>query len=52
MERLRATLRDGLPDGRGRQVTGGPAFPADVGAVFDGADVSLLAVDRASSPSC
>ncbi|WP_229400097.1 MMPL family transporter [Micromonospora okii] len=40
---LRATL-DGLPDGLTAQVTGGPAFTADLSEVFAGADVTLLAV--------
>ena len=39
---LRTTASDGLPDGLVAQVTGGPAFRADIGAVFEGADVRLL----------
>jgi putative drug exporter of the RND superfamily len=42
VEDLRETATDGLPDGLGAQVTGGPAFRADIGAVFEGADVTLL----------
>ena len=34
--------RGDLPDGLRAQVTGGPAFRADIGAVFEGADVTLL----------
>ncbi len=40
---LRAALDD-LPTGLLAQVTGGPAVNADLSAVFDGADVTLLAV--------
>jgi RND superfamily putative drug exporter len=39
---LRAAL-DGLPDGLTAQVTGAPAFTADLAEVFAGADVTLLA---------
>ncbi|WP_200956873.1 MMPL family transporter [Phycicoccus sp. Root563] len=39
---LRAAVRDGLPQGLTATVTGGPAFGADIGAVFDGADIKLL----------
>lgn len=39
---LRATVADGLPDGLTGQVTGAAGFQADLGAVFDGADVNLL----------
>ena len=42
VEDLRGTATDGLPDGLVAQVTGGPAFRADIGAVFEGADVTLL----------
>ena len=42
VDELRDTARDGLPDGLVAQVTGGPAFRADIGAVFEGADVTLL----------
>ncbi|WP_433343367.1 MMPL family transporter [Micromonospora sp. CA-111912] len=40
---LRAAL-DGLPDGLTAEVTGAPAFSADLTKVFDGADITLLAV--------
>ncbi|MGW1061387.1 MMPL family transporter [Micromonospora rubida] len=40
---LRAAL-DGLPDGLTAEVTGAPAFAADLTKVFDGADITLLAV--------
>ncbi|WP_330438397.1 efflux RND transporter permease subunit [Micromonospora sp. NBC_00821] len=43
---LRATLAD-LPDGLTAQVTGSPAFTADLSSVFDGADVTLLMVTAA-----
>ncbi|MCG5437278.1 MMPL family transporter [Micromonospora foliorum] len=43
---LRATLDD-LPDGLTAEVTGAPAFTADLSSVFDGADVTLLAVTAA-----
>ncbi|GAB3439896.1 MMPL family transporter [Phycicoccus ginsengisoli] len=39
---LRAAVREGLPQGLTATVTGGPAFGADIGAVFDGADIRLL----------
>ncbi len=39
---LRATLRDEAPDGVTVQVTGPAAIRADLGAVFDGANVRLL----------
>lgn len=42
VEDLRAALGEGLPGGLVGQVTGGPAFTADLSAVFDGADVNLL----------
>ncbi|MFB9311618.1 MMPL family transporter [Nocardioides plantarum] len=41
---LRDALATGLPDGLRAQVTGGPAFGTDLGAVFEGADVRLLVV--------
>ncbi|HJA04965.1 MAG TPA: MMPL family transporter, partial [Candidatus Microbacterium stercoravium] len=41
---LRAGLADVAPDGITLQVTGGPAFGADVAAAFDGADFTLLLV--------
>ncbi|MGC4864400.1 MMPL family transporter [Micromonospora sp. DT53] len=43
---LRAALAD-LPDGLTAEVTGAPAFTADLSSVFDGADVTLLAVTAA-----
>ncbi|MCG5451156.1 MMPL family transporter [Micromonospora hortensis] len=43
---LRATLAD-LPDGLTAEVTGSPAFTADLSSVFDGADVTLLMVTAA-----
>ncbi|MGC4847999.1 MMPL family transporter [Micromonospora sp. DT15] len=43
---LRATLAD-LPDGLTAEVTGSPAFTADLSSVFDGADVTLLVVTAA-----
>ncbi len=44
VERVRAAAAQGLPDGVRAQVTGGPAFTADLNAVFDGADTRLLLV--------
>jgi putative drug exporter of the RND superfamily len=41
---LRETASAGLGDALVAEVTGGPAFRADIGAVFEGADVTLLAV--------
>ncbi|WP_245547937.1 MMPL family transporter [Nocardia pneumoniae] len=41
---IRSTARDGLPDGLILQVTGGPAFGADIADSFSGANVTLLAV--------
>jgi hypothetical protein len=43
VDQLRAAL-DNLPDTLTVEVTGGPAFTADLTNVFDGADVTLLAV--------
>jgi RND superfamily putative drug exporter len=42
VDAVRAAVKQGLPDGLTANVTGGPAFVADLGKVFDGADVSLL----------
>ena len=42
VEQLREAATDGLPAGLVAQVTGGPAYRADIGAVFEGADVTLL----------
>lgn len=39
---IRAAVSDGLPDDLTGQVTGGPAFKADIEDVFAGADVRLL----------
>lgn len=39
---LRQGVNTGLPEGISATVTGGPAFSADIGAVFDGADIRLL----------
>lgn len=44
---LRAAAKTGLPEGVTAQVTGPAAIQADLGAVFDGADVSLLATTAA-----
>ncbi len=41
---LRAKVSDGLPDGLTAQITGGPAFGADIANAFSGANVTLLAV--------
>ncbi len=41
---LRAAAVKDLPDGLDAQVTGGPAFVADLSKVFDGADTRLLTV--------
>ncbi|MEU7612218.1 efflux RND transporter permease subunit [Micromonospora sp. NPDC049204] len=46
VEKLRAALAD-LPGGLTAEVTGAPAFTADLSSVFDGADVTLLAVTAA-----
>ncbi|MEV1157833.1 efflux RND transporter permease subunit [Micromonospora chokoriensis] len=43
---LRTALAD-LPDGLTADVTGAPAFTADLSSVFDGADITLLAVTAA-----
>src|SRR5215218_6321389 len=44
---LRATAGDGLPDGMKVEVTGGPAFGADIADSFSGANFTLLAVTAA-----
>ncbi|WP_329109564.1 MMPL family transporter [Micromonospora sp. NBC_01699] len=44
VEQLRATARDGLPEGTVAQVTGGAGFTTDVSSAFDGANVTLLLV--------
>ncbi len=41
---LRTAAVDGLPDGLDAQVTGGPAFGADIANSFSGANFTLLAV--------
>ena len=41
---LRADIAETAPAGLNLQVTGGPAFGADVASAFDGADFSLLLV--------
>ncbi len=41
---LRAAARDGLPEGLVVNVTGGPAFGADIANSFSGANFTLLAV--------
>ncbi len=41
---LREAARDGLPEGLVVNVTGGPAFGADIANSFSGANVTLLAV--------
>ncbi len=41
---LRTAARDGLPDGMVANVTGGPAFGADIANSFSGANVVLLGV--------
>ncbi|MEY8017332.1 MMPL family transporter [Mycobacterium servetii] len=43
----RAAARDGLPAGLRAQVTGGPAFGADIANAFTDANVTLLAVTAA-----
>lgn len=44
IEDLRAEVADHAPTGLDVQVTGGPAFGADIASAFDGADFTLLAV--------
>ena len=41
---LREAARDGLPNGLVANVTGGPAFGADIANSFSGANITLLAV--------
>ncbi|WP_432558765.1 MMPL family transporter [Granulicoccus sp. GXG6511] len=43
MQEVRAAANDGLPAELTVQVTGGPAFGADLAAAFEGADFTLLA---------
>ena len=44
VKELRSAARDGLPDSMVANVTGGPAFGADIADSFSGANVILLAV--------
>ncbi|TFV59147.1 MMPL family transporter [Mycobacterium sp. PS03-16] len=44
---VRAAAADGLPAGLRAEVTGGPAFGADIANSFSGANVTLLAVTAA-----
>ncbi|MGD9618778.1 MAG: MMPL family transporter [Mycolicibacterium sp.] len=44
---LRAAASDGLPSGLRAEVTGGPAFGADIADSFSGANVTLLMVTAA-----
>jgi putative drug exporter of the RND superfamily len=44
---LRAAANDGAPQGLRLQITGGPAFGADIADSFSGANVTLLAVTAA-----
>ncbi len=46
VDQVRAALAN-LPDGLTVEVTGAPAFTADLSSVFDGADITLLAVTAA-----
>lgn len=44
IKEIRAALADAAPDGITLQLTGGPAFGADVASSFEGADFTLLLV--------
>ncbi len=44
---LRQTAPEGLPDDLRTEVTGGPAFGADIANSFSGANITLLAVTAA-----
>ncbi len=44
IEALRSDITEHTPRGLTVQVTGGPAFAADITSAFDGADLTLLAV--------
>lgn len=44
IKHLRAAIADHTPRGLDLQVTGGPAFAADITSAFDGANFALLAV--------
>ncbi|GAB3677455.1 MMPL family transporter [Angustibacter aerolatus] len=43
VDAVRVAVRRGVPQGLDVAVTGGPVFTTDIGKVFDGADVTLLA---------
>jgi RND superfamily putative drug exporter len=47
VQRLRAAANDGAPQGLRLQITGGPAFGADIAGSFSGANVTLLVVTGA-----
>ncbi|MBO0681383.1 MMPL family transporter [Mycolicibacterium sp. S2-37] len=47
VEKVRGAATDGLPAGLRSQVTGGPAFGADIANAFSGANFLLLAVTAA-----
>lgn len=47
IKRVRQAAADGLPSGLVLQVTGGPAFAADIADSFSGANTTLLAVTAA-----
>ncbi|MCG5432164.1 MMPL family transporter [Mycobacterium sp. MYCO198283] len=47
VERLRAAARESLPSQLRAEITGGPAFGADIADSFKGANVTLLAVTGA-----
>ncbi|KUI02668.1 MMPL family transporter [Mycobacterium sp. IS-3022] len=47
VEKLRATAADGLPADLRSEITGGPAFGADIADSFSGANFTLLAVTAA-----
>ena len=47
VKELRAAARNGLPNGLSVNVTGGPAFGADIANAFSGANIALLAVTGA-----
>ncbi|GAB3562878.1 MMPL family transporter [Spelaeicoccus albus] len=44
VDKLRTTARDATSGGLHVQITGGPAFGADIASAFDGANFTLLAV--------
>ncbi|MGV0850661.1 MMPL family transporter [Mycolicibacterium phlei] len=47
VKQVRAAAAEGLPDGLRAEVTGGPAFGADIADSFSGANFTLLAVTAA-----